>query len=126
MYFFYRKSGREDGEKTLQWFTNYFKKQICFDSSEIHLREFKQAFENKSVSLYGTKNGKNVNFYNLFVVVVKFSRNVFSFSYVTSVCRKSILPPGSKLRRCYRYQRIYWKPRQIRMVRCLTNIFNNS
>ena len=68
--FSYRNGGRERGEKTLQWFTNYFQ-EICFETSEIHLREFKQAFENKSVSPYGTKNWINVNemFYNLFLAV---------------------------------------------------------
>lgn len=46
----FRESGKANGEKTLQWFTNYFTKNYCCETCEIRLRDFKQAFENKTVS----------------------------------------------------------------------------
>ena len=42
------ESGKTNGEKTLQWFTNYFKKNYCCETCEIQFRDFKDAFENKT------------------------------------------------------------------------------
>ena len=49
--YFCRTTGKVNGEKKLQWFTNYFKKNSTCDCSEIYLEEFRRAFENKTVSL---------------------------------------------------------------------------